>query len=88
MVPWGIIFASQGPQGHPTARLYVRIRIFIDFSLFLGSSWEPLFYTFVYFFMISGAKMAGCVNGLFFSALVVEILTEPDGRMHEKPSKY
>ena len=32
--------------------------------------------------------MQAGVKGLFFSALVVEILVEPDGQMCEKHSKY
>ena len=33
-------------------------------------------------------KLQAGVKGLFFSALVVEILAEPDGQMCEKHSKY
>ena len=33
-------------------------------------------------------KLQAGVKGLFFSALVVEILTEPDGQMCEKHIKY
>ena len=33
-------------------------------------------------------KLQAGVKGLFFSALVVEILVEPDGQMWEKHSKY
>ena len=32
--------------------------------------------------------MQAGIKGLFFSALVVEILAEPDGQMCEKHSKY
>ena len=66
LIPWGIIFASQGPQGHPTAWLCLRIRNFMDFLSFLGSSWEPLFHVFLCFFVISGAKIAGWCKGLVF----------------------
>ena len=33
-------------------------------------------------------KLEAGIKGLFFSALVVEILVEPDGQMCEKHSKY
>ena len=33
-------------------------------------------------------KLQAGVKGLFFSALVVEILVEPDGQMCEKHNKY
>ena len=50
MIPWDIIFASQGPQGHPTAWLCIRIQIFIDSSLLLGSSWDFVSRVFLCFF--------------------------------------
>ena len=33
-------------------------------------------------------KLQAGVKGLFFSALMVEILAEPDGQMYEKHNKY
>ena len=45
-------------------------------------------YIFVFFSGFQVLKLQAGVKGWFFSALVVEILAEPDGQMHEKHYEY